>query len=175
MTAYRLTPPEPSAAQLAEIAKLEASAIRSREMAEESFQRCDTDGFLSQWAHGIGAQKDAAQIAVLKNGGYVATRVLCNAANEIVSDEVRWFAHPVAHWTSVCKWDLGRGSFDRIGRRYVPMGAKSRVQKQLGLHEEIRWVPGYAKVTAPAGQRGLGGCASAYIGRFRSDTDMETV
>jgi hypothetical protein len=169
MTEYLRQPPAPTAAQLAEIERLEASSKRSYEAAEESFQRCDTDGFLSQWALQSSSSVDNANIRILKNGGYVAVRVLCDAEGNIVSDRIRTFPHPMFEWRSVSKWDLGRNA----ERRWVPMGDKSRVQKQLGLHEESRYVRGYAKITAPAGARGLSGCASAYVGHFRSDTDEE--
>ena len=169
MSIYLRERPASTPAQLAEAERLEASAKRSHEAAEESFQRCDTDGFLSQWALQSSASVDRANIDILRHGGHVSVRVLCDAEGNIVSDRQRTFPHPKFEWQSVTKWDLGRDA----ARRWVPVGEKSRVQKQLGLHEEIRYVPGYAKLTAPAGARGLSGCASAYVGRFRSDTDEQ--
>ncbi len=50
-------------------ADLEAKAAEHRERAEESFQRCDTDGFLSQWASGIEANRLDLQAQVVRNGG----------------------------------------------------------------------------------------------------------
>jgi len=174
MTQYLLTPPAPTQAQLNEIQQLEASAQRSREAAEESFQRCDTDGFLSQWALGLSAQRDEREIEILKNGGYVRVRVLVNAQGEIVATHTREFPAVNAPWRTNRVWDLGVAAKERGERRWIPVGDRSRVQKQLGLHEEFRWVPGYAKITAPEGARGLGGCASAFVGEFRSDTNTLT-
>lgn len=36
---------------------------------EDSFQRCDTDGFLSQWASGLSAQLAEEQESILRSGG----------------------------------------------------------------------------------------------------------
>lgn len=37
--------------------------------ATESFERCDTDGCVSQWAHGINAQLKRQQAKIVENGG----------------------------------------------------------------------------------------------------------
>ena len=60
-----LSEPRPGA----EIMALRAEAKRSDEAAEESFQRCDTDGIPSQWAWGLGAQRDRKQADLLDGGG----------------------------------------------------------------------------------------------------------
>jgi hypothetical protein len=45
--------------------ELRGAANKQRRQKEESFERCDTDGFLSQWAHDICGHRDdlAAQVA----------------------------------------------------------------------------------------------------------------
>jgi hypothetical protein len=174
MTVYLKTPPAPTPDQLAEIDCLAASVQSMRKSAEESFQRSDTDGFLSQWALGLSASRDRRQMEILRNGGHVRVRVLCDADGNVVSSHTRMFPAFNAPWLTRRVWDLGRESRDCGERRWVPVGERSRVQKQMGLHEEFRWVPGYAKITAPIGARGLGGCDSAYVGEFRSDTHQET-
>ena len=45
------------------------SAARHDQEAYDSFERCDTDGFLSQWAHGVNAGKDRLQAEIIENGG----------------------------------------------------------------------------------------------------------
>jgi hypothetical protein len=47
---------------------LESAAAKEAEAAA-SFERCDTDGFLSQWALGIGAAKDRMEADLLEAGG----------------------------------------------------------------------------------------------------------
>lgn len=173
MTVYLMNPPEPTETQLEEIRRLEASVQRNRVAAEESFQRCDTDGFLSQWALSEGINRDLKQIQILRNGGHVRVRVLCDAEGNVVSHFTRLFPAFNAPWRTNRVWDLGQAAKLAGQRRWIPAGERSRVQKQMGLHEEFRWVPGYARITAPEGARGLGGCASVYVGEFRSDTHQE--
>ena len=48
---------------------LRQEARRQDSLAEESFQRCDTDGFLTQWAHGLTAEKCRLQAQIEENGG----------------------------------------------------------------------------------------------------------
>lgn len=54
--------------QVAEKLRAEAAALDAK--VEESFERCDTDGFLSQWALGLAAQEKRAQANIEENGGF---------------------------------------------------------------------------------------------------------
>lgn len=49
--------------------RLRDEAAEHDRAAEESFQRCDTDGFLTQWAHGINADIKRRQAEIEENGG----------------------------------------------------------------------------------------------------------
>lgn len=49
--------------------KLRAEAAAAEQRAADSFERCDTDGFLSQWASGITAEQKRKQAAIEDNGG----------------------------------------------------------------------------------------------------------
>jgi len=42
---------------------------KSFEKERESFDRCDTDGFVSQWCHNLSGQQDHLQAKILENGG----------------------------------------------------------------------------------------------------------
>lgn len=53
----------------AQVEALEASAAAHEAEREASFQRCDTDGFMSQWASGLCAQKDRAEARLLEAEG----------------------------------------------------------------------------------------------------------
>lgn len=48
--------------------RLEQQAKENRERAQESFDRCDTDGFLSQWASNISADLRDLQKELLRKG-----------------------------------------------------------------------------------------------------------
>ena len=49
--------------------QLRAEASRMAQEAADSFARCDTDGFLSQWAMDLGARERRAQAAIVEAGG----------------------------------------------------------------------------------------------------------
>lgn len=165
--------PAPTPEMLKEIERLEESAKRQMEQKEESFQRSDTDGFLSQWASGIGAEKDRASIRILKNGGCAPFRVLCDAEGNVIATKEYVFANTFAGYGVTRSWKVDPAKY---GRKWVPVAGysgKSRVQKQLGLHEEERWFPAYAKITVPHGAKstGLAGCANAYVATFKKDEE----
>lgn len=52
--------------------------------AHDSFERCDTDGFLSQWASGLNAQKLRRQADITDNGGVAAFLTLFTTSGEWV-------------------------------------------------------------------------------------------
>lgn len=49
--------------------ELREMARRNNQEARDSFDRCDTDGFLSQWASGITAEKYRLRADIAENGG----------------------------------------------------------------------------------------------------------
>ena len=49
--------------------KLRAEAAQHDRDAYESFERCDTDGFMSQWASGLTASKKRLEANLIENGG----------------------------------------------------------------------------------------------------------
>lgn len=44
-------------------------AVECRRRAAESFERCDTDGFLSQWANEVGAKRHELDALIVEQGG----------------------------------------------------------------------------------------------------------
>lgn len=50
-------------------AELRAEAARHDQEAHDSFERCDTDGALSQWASGLSAQKARLEADLIDKGG----------------------------------------------------------------------------------------------------------
>lgn len=153
----RKEPPAPNNEQIAEICKLEEDSANALRLREESWQRSDTDGFLSQWAHGMTARLNERKIEVLKNGGYAEFPVLCDEDGNVVA-------------TKIYRFNDGFGGVNRrwkvdneiYGRTWIPVGAKSRIQYKLHLHEEKRWFKAEVKMLGSG--TGLSGCASAYIG-----------
>lgn len=149
--------PKPTAEQLALIDKLEKEADACRKREQESFERSDTDGFLSQWAMSMSARKADLQIEILKNGGHAQFLVLVDKDDNVVSTEMVSFKNKYT-FSYDTFWKVDK---DRYGRRWIPIGRRSRIQKQLGLREDHRWFPAYAAIAGSG--TGLSGCASAYV------------
>jgi hypothetical protein len=166
MPTFRKTAPKPTAEQIAKIESLEAEAVRALRLKEESWERSDTDGFLSQWANGMTADLNRKKIAILRNGGYARFPVLVDADGKVIATKIYSFANPYNYGTDY-RWRLPAEVEAKAGRRWVPTGSKSRILKQLGLKEESRWFPAYAAIGGSG--KGLSGCASAYVGVFQKE------
>ena len=61
------------------VSDLRAEAVAHRQEREASFERCDTDGFLSQWASGLSAQLADRQADIVESGGKSWFNILVNA------------------------------------------------------------------------------------------------
>ena len=143
----------------AEIAALRAEAKRSDEAAEESFQRCDTDGFLSQWALGLGAQRYRKQADLLEAGGVATFIGLYQGDRRVKAKQIEVPAFN-APWATDWQWFLDKSEVDLIaarGKRYLPTGSKSRVLKALGLAERAEWDKAEAQIVGKG--KGLSGSA----------------
>jgi hypothetical protein len=174
MTMFLNEAPAPTAEQLAQIEALDASRKRDLEIKEESFQRSDTDGFLSQWASGINADLSREKANLLKTGGYSQFPVLCDAEGKVLAEKVYRFADKFRpdQWNApmVRRWKLSDEDAAKYGRKWIPVAGykASRIQKQLGLHEESRWFPAVAKITTGGRKStGLSGCANAFVAVFK--------
>jgi hypothetical protein len=61
-----------------------AQAAEHERKAEESWQRSDTDGFLTQWAHGLHAQKERLAADIAEHGGTHTFVVLTDEDGNVV-------------------------------------------------------------------------------------------
>jgi hypothetical protein len=134
-----------------------ADALRNR---EESFQRCDTDGFLSQWASGILATLRETQAAIVAAGDRAEFVGLYDGDRRVAATLIYGLYGPA--------WMLRREDEEpRYGRRFVPfvgVDGTSRVQKNLGLRERREMAPAAARITGEG--HGLSG--RAWVETFRT-------
>lgn len=110
-----------------------AGADRRR---EESFQRCDTDGFLTQWAHGKMSTLAHRKMQILENGGKAEFPGLYEGDRRV---KAKMLEGDYGYY-----WLLHESEKDLIAQRgkpFLPTGSNSRVQKRLGLSErkEMDW------------------------------------
>lgn len=101
---------------------------------QESFQRCDTDGALSQRCWTINAEKyrQCARLAESDGMGYAET--LMDGDREL--DAIIVNGRYGSVWLLRDEKDVRE-----FGRKFIPVGENSRVQKDLGLHEGERLFP----------------------------------
>jgi len=138
--------------------------------AEESFDRCDTDGFLSQWAHGITAQKKQLQAEIEEAGGKAEFAALFEGERRVDARLI--------HGRYGLVWILSDEEEDRFGRKFIPFDdshrdpteytwvrSRSHVQLGLRLHQEMEWAPAKAVIKG----EGTGLSGNAWIEVIRTD------
>lgn len=129
--------PLPGAAEAVKVRKEKAHALAKRKA--DSFERCDTDGFLSQWADGLGSQREEVNAEIAAEGGYALFPCLFDKAT---GQPLRCAQKPSKFGGSY--WLLGDEEAEKYGRRFVPFGSRSRVQKDIGLYQGEVWQPAKA-------------------------------
>lgn len=133
---------------------------------EDSFQRSDTDGFLSQWANGLQANLHMEQATIIENGGraqfcglYEGDR---RVAAKIVTSQFN------GHY--ITSWMLRKDEAEKFGRRYIPVNTNSRIQKKLNLRQAQETAPAKAIITG----RGRGLSGSAWVTTVRTGDEWGT-
>jgi len=137
----------------------EAEADRNEKSKRESFERSDTDGFVSQWASGINANLNHEKARISRQEGL-------DTFSGLYSGDTRVRAKIVnGRYGSV--WFID--DCDRQltgGREFIPTGSRSKVQRELGLSERQETAPAWA-CTAGSGT-GLSGACSVRVITYRT-------
>jgi hypothetical protein len=138
--------------------ELRAGAEQRREEAAASFERCDTDGFLSQWASGITARLYEQQAKIAEAGGTALF-----ARDELLTLAGEKTDARLCETRYGTKWRLD--STDE----WIKYGASAKALAKRGYRaiELIERAP--AKAIIAGEGRGLSGAASAYISIERID------
>lgn len=147
----------PEMLEMAREAREKAALAAKRR--QESFDRSDTDGFLTQWALGYTNQLEKRRCKILENEGKSEFLGLYEGDRRVKAKmlEGEWGYY----------WLLHESETDLIARRgkpFLPTGHKSRVQKNLGLSErkEMDWA--WAKLDG----KGTGLSGSVWVSTFRT-------
>jgi len=139
--------------------QLEQQAAGYLENANESFERCDTDGFVSQWAAGINADVCRASARIASNGGLDVFKGLYSGNTRVRAKIVNG-QYGTVWLIDDCDQSLTGG------RTFIPVGARSKVQRELGLSERAELAP--ASVGTAGSGRGLAGASSVRVISFRT-------
>jgi len=144
--------------------KLKAEAAKDRQYAADSFERCDTDGFLSQWACGITASEKERKASLANRGGLDIFPALMDEAGNIHA-RIYTFPNRFSYGTSqVFKVSRGEKA-EWVNAHY----AKDSTYAKKGLKKVYIIAP--AKVMSDPFNRvldkrtGLSGCAG-YSGMY---------
>lgn len=145
----------------AEAARLRTEAAAHWQERADSFERCDTDGFLSQWASGLTAQHRSAEARLLEDGGVAEFITLFDL-------DGNWVPSRLVEGKYGTSWMV----LDETGKRtgvYVPYLPKRRdTLAKRGYVEGYAMFP--AKIDYVGGQ---GGAATVRVGRVRTSRDHE--
>lgn len=160
-----------------------AKAEQAYDRAEESWQRSDTDGFLSQWASGITGDLHRAQADLLDNGGKDTFAGLFDAQGRRVKAKTVEVEDRYRGYGTKSLWLVLDGNDNAIvwiprqyARRFDPKtntvtedgkpNPRSKMAK-LGLHEAYEEAPAVAYIAGSG--RGLAGAATARVATKRTD------
>lgn len=143
----------------AKAAELEASAGRHDQEAADSFERCDTDGFVTQWAHGITGRQERLQADIERQDGLWEFPALFSEDGERVAAKLIPTRYGMA-W-AIC---------DEAGQftgEFVSNKEKAAAKKGYVLGTEM--APARAETWAPPGARGLAGATQVQVIARRLD------
>lgn len=148
-----------------EIETLTQEAARHEQAAFDSFERCDTDGFLSQWAHGFLAEEARAKAALIENGGMKTFDGLYEGDRRVAARTIQ-VKNKFSHKTDTL-WLLRDDEAAKFGRKFIPFDytGKGRIQKSLGLTQREESAPAF--VTTVSSGTGMAGAASARVVTLR--------
>lgn len=140
--------------------RLRAEAARHEADAAESFERCDTDGFVSQWASGLNAQLAREQADIEEAGG-VAT-FFRESLTDLDGNPVA--AKLIRGKYGLC-WAMLDGEDNFTGEFVSAHPVRESTMERKGYREvKSEFVaPAKAIHWAPPGAKGLGGATSVQV------------
>lgn len=144
--------------------ELRERAARAEAEAAASFERSDTDGFLSQWASGITADLYRRQAEIAEAGGVHPFPALYDLEGRRVRARVidtrfgkRWaILDDAGHYAAFLPCHFGR-----------PTPRAAAHQERRGFREGVELAPARALVMGSG--KGLAGATSAFVGVIRTD------
>lgn len=119
--------------------QLEDRAEEKRERSRESWERSDTDGFLSQWASDLSAQLDEMNASALRDGATVSVAVLVDDDDQLVPARTI----QTRYGTKWAIFDTFEDANSRVGhiRQWVGLSERALAKKHLRM--EWTRVPGH--------------------------------
>ncbi len=158
--------------------ELREKASESRRRVQESWERSDTDGFLSQWAGDLSARLYTTQAQLVEANKQSDFAGLY----DVTGETPRRVAAKLIDGQFGQSWLLRDDEAAKYGRRFIPFAGVrlldeldaqgfnqwepkvSRIQKKLGLVEMREMAPAWAKIDG----KGHGLSGTAWVAVYRS-------
>lgn len=136
-------------------------ARRAEQTAQESWDRSDTDGFASQWANSLSAQKHRLQAEIDDNGGMAEFPALADLNGDLIPAKLVSTRYGSA-WGVLSDPDDPNSNFTGFvneSRTSTPEKRAAALAKK-GYKVVTVKAPAKADLWAPSGARGMGGATS---------------
>ena len=137
-----------------------ARAAQHYQAAQDSFERCDTDGFVSQWAHGMLGDEARLQAQIDERGGVWDFPALFSLAGE------RADAKLIKGRFGMC-WAFLNPAGEFTGQFIAAFPKRESTMRAKGYYEGTEVAP--AKATLVGSGRGLSGACSVRACVVRTD------
>jgi hypothetical protein len=148
-------------------AQLRAKAIDADRAAADSFERSDTDGFLSQWASGITARLCRAKADLADADGRAEFPALFDTAGNLVAAKLVETRYGMA-W-GLLPDDNPSGRFTGWFSPSKAENPQRRKAADAAKGYQVGRVRAPAKAVIAGSGTGLSGAASAYVAVLRAD------
>lgn len=136
-----------------------ADACRKRE--QESFDRSDTDGCVSQWCSSLSAREADARADIVRDGNRAVFSGLYEGDRRVKAKVI------TSQFGNAWLLDDSEGALIRKrGQKFLPTGSTSRVLKKLGLQQRPETAPAWACLDGSG--HGISGLTSCYIKVYRT-------
>lgn len=153
-------------------AKREADALRTEAAAHDaeaaaSFDRCDTDGFVSQWANTITASRKRAQADIVADGGRATFPALFDLEGNLVAAKLVSTRYGMS-WALLANDDPRSAFVGWVNPSTAATAAKrNAAMMRKGYTEGLVMAPAKADIVGSG--KGLAGAASCYVATIRTD------
>lgn len=140
-------------------------AAQSRRESYDSFERCDTDGFVTQWASDITAREYEAKAKLAENDGWGRfVTVFDLDGNKLDATQCK------TQWGYT--WRIGRGDNVQWFNESSAQDPERRKKANAKKGYAIGYVEAPAYVTIGGGGSGFSGMASAHVVIRPKDSDL---
>lgn len=152
-----------------QVSKHTEAAEQYERLRAESIERSDTDGFVSQWANGLAAQREREEALLAEHGGRWAFPALFDLAGELVPAKLI-STHYGSAWLLLSTDDPYSSSEGLVSRSHARKAERRRqTMAAKGYREGFVYATARVAVVGDSAPTGLSGATSVRYSIVRSD------